>query len=139
MRPRDQTGLPSRRRSAYSSRRARRTEHRSSMVRRVNGKDDPPVSKKEIVRTIAEEMKADQAVVKEVVQRMLDRMLEVTATRGRLELRNFGVFQIKKRASRIARNPRTNQEVRVPAKLILSFRAGKNVRRRIQQANLPNA
>jgi len=96
------------------------------------------VSKKEIVRTIAEEMKVDQVVVKEVVQRLLDMILEITATRGRLELRNFGVFEIKERAARIARNPRTNEEVRVPAKLVLTFRAGKNIRRRMQHAAPPD-
>ena len=97
------------------------------------------MTKKEIVRTIAEEMKVDQAVVKEVVQRMLDRIVDVIATKGRLELRNFGVFEIKKRAARKARNPRTNQEVHVPSKLVLTFRAGKSVRHRVQQANLPDS
>jgi len=110
---------------------------RDPRPRRVNGKDDLTVSKKEIVRTIAEEMRLDQAIVKEVVQRTLDSMLEVIATRGRLELRNFGVFEIKRRASRIARNPRTNQEVRVPAKHVLTFRAGKNIRRKMQHVELP--
>jgi len=90
------------------------------------------VTKKEIVRQIAVELKVEQTLVKEIVQRCLDCIIDTAATEGRLELRNFGVFRVKQRAARKARNPRTNEEVLVPAKQILTFQAGKNVVRRIQ-------
>ena len=47
--------------------------------------------------------------------------------KGRIELRNFGVFEVKRRAARKARNPRTNEEVLVPARNVVVFQAGKNV------------
>lgn len=90
------------------------------------------MTKKEIVQIIADDIQADQALVKEVVQHCLDTMIDIVATKGRLELRNFGVFQVKKRAARKARNPRTNQAVHVPEKMALTFQPGKNVTRRIQ-------
>jgi len=90
------------------------------------------VTKNDIVRQIAQEMQIEQVLVKQVVQRCLDTIIETVANHGRLELRNFGVFQVKKRAARKARNPRTNQEVHVPSKHVLIFRAGKNVTKRVQ-------
>ena len=72
------------------------------------------------------------------MQRVFDQILDVLSEQGRIELRNFGVFEIKQRASRKARNPKTNQEVIVPAKRILSFRAGKNVAKRLLNAPVPS-
>lgn len=85
------------------------------------------MTKKEIVRRIATELGIDQVLTKEVVQRTLDIILETVAKEGRLELRNFGVFEVKVRAPRKARNPRTNEEVLVPAKGALAFQPGKKV------------
>ena len=102
------------------------------------------MTKKEMVRKIAAELDVDQVLTKKIVQRMLDMMLEAVAEDGRLELRNFGVFEAKTRAARKARNPRTNQEVLVPTKRILAFQAGKKVAARfaqmpLQQPGLTNA
>ena len=85
------------------------------------------LTKKEMVRKIAAELDADQVLTKRVVQRMLDMVLDTVVEEGRLELRNFGVFEAKVRAARKARNPKTNEEVHVPAKRVLSFQAGKKV------------
>ncbi|HET6430258.1 MAG TPA: HU family DNA-binding protein [Phycisphaerae bacterium] len=85
------------------------------------------MTKKEIVRRLAAEMNVDQSLAKKLVQRTLDMILQTTLTEGRIELRNFGVFEIKRRASRKARNPKTNEQVFVPAKSILCFQPGKNV------------
>lgn len=92
------------------------------------------MTKKEIVREIAAELNVDHTLTKQIVQMCLDRILQVLEDQGRIELRNFGVFEMKQRASRKARNPRTNQEVLVPAKRILTFRAGKNVAVKLLEA-----
>lgn len=89
------------------------------------------MTKKEIVREIAADLKVDQTITKDIVQQCLDRILKQLAEHGRIELRNFGVFEIKQRAARKARNPKTNQEVLVPPKRIVSFHAGKNVAHRL--------
>ncbi len=90
------------------------------------------MTKKRIVRKIAAELDVDQTLIKKVVQLCLDQMIETILTKGRLELRNFGVFQTKQRAARKARNPRTNEEVLVPPKRVITFQAGKNVNKRLQ-------
>ena len=68
------------------------------------------MTKKEIVQTIADETQIDHVIVKDIVQRCLNAMVDIVATKGRLELRNFGVFQVKRRAARKARNPRTTRK-----------------------------
>ena len=91
------------------------------------------MTKKEIVRRLAAEMNLDQSLTKKIVQRTLDMILETAIAEGRIELRNFGVFEVKHRAARKARNPKTNQEVDVPAKNVLSFQPGKNVANAVSQ------
>jgi hypothetical protein len=59
---------------------------------------------------------------------------------GRIELRNFGVFEVKRRAARRARNPRTGDKVYVPPKNVVTFKPGKEMEERVRQmdpANLP--
>ena len=53
--------------------------------------------------------------------------------RKRIELRNFGVFEVKKRAARKARNPRTGQRVDVPEKYVVTFKPGKEMEERVRQ------
>jgi nucleoid DNA-binding protein len=90
------------------------------------------VTKRDIVRQIAEELKVDQLLTKQIVQKCLDTILDTLDETGRIELRNFGVFEVKHRAARKARNPKTNQEVHVPPRRMITFQAGKNVAARIQ-------
>ena len=101
----------------------------------VNNREKTTLTKKEIVRRIATELGIDQALSKKVVQRTLDMILETLASEGRIELRNFGVFEVKRRAERKARNPKTNEEVIVPPKSVLSFQPGKNVAAMIMRSH----
>ncbi len=85
------------------------------------------MTKKEIVRRISEELGLKQTDTKEVVQRTFDAIIEALATEQRVELRNFGVFEVKKRAARKARNPKTGEEVLVPARFVVTFKPGKEM------------
>ena len=98
---------------------------------RTNRQEIVTVTKKEMVRQIAHELAVNQVLVKKILQFSLESMMETVVQGGRLELRNFGVFEVKRRAARKARNPKTNQEVFVPAKRVITFRASKNVSRRL--------
>ena len=95
------------------------------------------MTKKELVNRIAEEMNLDQVMTRDVVQRTLDLILETLAKHGRIELRNFGVFEVKTRAARKARNPKTNTELLVPPRSVLCFQPGKNVSALIERAHPP--
>ena len=91
------------------------------------------VTKKEIVKTISEEIGLTQLKTKEIVQKTFDAIVETLVEDGRIELRNFGVFEVKKRAARKARNPRTGQRVDVPEKYVVTFKPGKEMEERVRK------
>jgi len=91
------------------------------------------VTKKEIVKTISDEIGLTQLKTKEIVQKTFDSIIETLVEDRRIELRNFGVFEVKKRASRKARNPRTGDPVFVPAKFVVTFKPGKEMEARVRR------
>jgi nucleoid DNA-binding protein len=74
---------------------------------------------------VAERLKIRQAQAKVAVDLELESIGAILCKRGRIELRNFGVFEVKTRAARKARNPRTNTPLNVPARRVVTFQAGK--------------
>ena len=91
------------------------------------------MTKKEIVRTISEEIGLTQLKTKEIVQKTFDAIVETLVEDGRIELRNFGVFEVKRRAPRKARNPRTGDKVDVPEKFVVTFKPGKEMEARVRE------
>ena len=94
------------------------------------------MTKKEIVKTISEEIGLTQLKTKEIVQKTFDAIVETLVEEGRIELRNFGVFEVKKRAARKARNPRTGDKVFVPEKYVVTFKPGKEMEERVRQLEM---
>jgi nucleoid DNA-binding protein len=91
------------------------------------------MTKNDMAKAIAEEMDLTQMQVKEIIQRVLDGITETLVQEGRIELRNFGVFEVKKRKPRKGRNPRTGENVKVPAKLVVAFKPGREMEERVGQ------
>jgi integration host factor subunit beta len=91
------------------------------------------VTKKEIVKTISEEIGLTQLKTKEIVQKTFDAIVETLVEERRIELRNFGVFEVKQRAARKARNPRTGAKVNVPEKFVVTFKPGKEMEERVRE------
>src|SRR5215510_4993835 len=91
------------------------------------------VTKKEIVKTISEEIGMTQLKTKEIVQKTFNAIVETLVEERRIELRNFGVFEVKARAARKARNPRTGQRVDVPEKFVVTFKPGKEMEERVRE------
>lgn len=91
------------------------------------------MTKKEIVRTISEEIGLTQLQTKEIVQKTFDAIVEALVAERRIELRNFGVFEVKRRAPRKARNPRTGDKVFVPEKFVVTFKPGKEMEERVKE------
>ncbi len=89
------------------------------------------ITKKELVNRIAEETKQTKVVVKEILQRFLNTIIEELADGNRLEFREFGVFEVRKRAARKAQNPRTLEKVVVPQKRVVKFKVGRLMRERV--------
>ena len=90
------------------------------------------MTKKEIVKAISEELGLTQLKTKEIVQKTFDAIIETLVTDRRIELRNFGVFEVKERAARKARNPRTGERVDVPAKFVVTFKPGKEMEEKVR-------
>lgn len=97
------------------------------------------MTKKEIVRTISEEIGLTQLKTKEIVQKTFDAIVETLVEDGRIELRNFGVFEVKRRAPRKARNPRTGDKVDVPEKFVVTFKPGKEMEERVRELERQSA
>jgi nucleoid DNA-binding protein len=91
------------------------------------------VTKKEIVKQIADQVGLTQLKTKEIVQLTFDAIVETLLQdpEHRIELRNFGVFEVKRRKARKARNPRTAEKVDVPPKNVVTFKPGKEMEEKV--------
>ena len=90
------------------------------------------VTKKDLIDRISDATKQKRVVVKTVVQTFLENIIIELGKGNRLEFRDFGVFEPKTKASRIARNPRTGAKVQVPEKTVVKFKVGRLMKKKIQ-------
>jgi len=95
------------------------------------------VTKNDMVIEIAKKTNVEQQKVKQIVQLTLDSIVDILSSEKRIELRNFGVFEVRTRKARKARNPRTGAEVMVPSKQVVTFKAGKIMEERIEKTPAP--
>lgn len=89
------------------------------------------VTKKDLCEKIAKKTYSKNIKVKEDIQSFLDEIVGELSQGNRIELRDFGVFEIRKRAARKARNPRTGEEAFVPPKNVVIFKVGKLMREKV--------
>ncbi len=89
------------------------------------------ITKKELVHRIAERTGVTKVVAKDVIQSFLNAIIDELAEGNRLEFREFGVFESRERAARLAQNPRTLEKVPVPAKRIVKFKVGRLMRKKV--------
>lgn len=94
------------------------------------------MTKKEIVKQISEQLGLTQLKTKEIVQKTFDAIVETLLTERRIELRNFGVFEVKRRKARKARNPRTGAKVDVEPKNVVTFKPGKEMEERVRKLDM---
>ncbi len=87
------------------------------------------LTKRDLVVRISEETGLIQTQVFDVVQKTLDHIAESLAKGDKVELRNFGVFEVKIRKARVGRNPNKPEvDVPIPARSMVKFKAGKEMR-----------
>ena len=86
------------------------------------------VTKKEIIDRIAERTQAKRVLVKRITQAFLEEIIAELGKNNRLEFRDFGVFETRTRAARIAQNPKTLARVNVPPKRTVKFKMGRLMR-----------
>ena len=90
------------------------------------------LTKREIVLNISNETGLVQQEVANVVQKTLERIIEALAKGGSIELRNFGVFEVKLTKPRIGRNPNVPGSIHIiPARATVKFKSGKIMKQRV--------
>ena len=89
------------------------------------------MTKKDIVRRIADELDRTTIETAPIVQKTLDAIINVLAEDGRVELRNFGVFTVKQRKGRQGRDPRTGEKVMVGERMVVTFKPGQVLKERV--------
>ncbi len=92
------------------------------------------ITKKELIYRISEKSGQKKIVTKNIIQAFIDEIIDELGQGNRLEFREFGVFELKDRAARKARNPRTGESVQVPAKKVVHFKAGRLMKEKISSA-----
>ena len=90
------------------------------------------MTKKDIVLKITDMTGIKQIDVKKIVQLTFDVVIEALERGEKIELRNFGVFKLKTRRSRLGRNPRTGESVPVPSRRVVVFKPGLEMKQKIR-------
>jgi len=90
------------------------------------------VTKRELILSVADRLGYTQNEVANIVQATLDGITETLTEGSRLEIRNFGVFEVKTREARVGRNPRTGDEVSISDKRVATFKPGKALKELVQ-------
>jgi integration host factor subunit beta len=92
------------------------------------------ITKKQLTDRIADRINEKRVVVKQIVQLFLDEVIDELAAGNRLEFRDFGVFETRRRKPRVAQNPRTLERVHVPVKWTVKFKVGRMMKQKVQEA-----
>ena len=92
------------------------------------------VTKKELIDRIADATSTKRVAAKRIIQCFLDTIIDELSQGNRLEFRDFGVFEHKDRSGRVAQNPKTMEQVRVPAKRTVKFKMGRMMKKRLQES-----
>ncbi len=90
------------------------------------------MTKKDMVIKISEETGLKQTDIKIIVQKALDHIIAALVRGETVELRNFGVFKVRSRRSRVGRNPRTGTKVPIPERKAVSFKVGMVMKKKVK-------
>lgn len=90
------------------------------------------VTKRDVVERISERTGLKKTDVKAVLQEFLDEIVRELGDGNRLEFRDFGVFEVRTRAARIAQNPKTLEPVTVPEKSTVKFKPGRRMKQTLE-------
>lgn len=91
------------------------------------------MTKRDLVIKVATELNLTQKVVKSVIEKVLDEIIESLDAGHKIELRNFGILKVKTRKPRIGRNPRTGVTVPIEAKRAVCFKPGKILKKKLEK------
>lgn len=90
------------------------------------------MNKGELIDEVANEIVCTKVETKIIVKCIFKKITDCLAKGDVVRLVGFGTFGIRKRAAREARNPRTGEKISVPAKSVLFFKAGKELKKKVK-------
>ena len=90
------------------------------------------MTKRDLILKVSDSTGIRQNLVREVVQKTFDVMLQAMLNGEKIEIRNFGIFKTKVRKPRVGRNPKTGQVVQVPERRVVVFKLGQKVKENLQ-------
>ena len=93
------------------------------------------MTKRELVMLVANRLGMTQSDVSRIIEGAFETITKSLSDGQRWELRDFGVFEVKSRASRIGRNPRTGEQVPVSERRVVTFRPGKRMKEMVSGAD----
>lgn len=86
------------------------------------------ITKKQLVEKISTETEQTKVMTKQTIQLFLDTITQELEEGNRIELRDFGVLEVKQRAARVGRNPKTGEPVKVPTRKVVTFKVGRKMK-----------
>jgi len=92
------------------------------------------MTKNELARELAEELELPRRQVVDLIEAMLEKITDVLKSGDKVQLTPFGQFKVRDRAARVARNPKTGEPIKVPAKRVLKFIAGRTLKEAVGTA-----
>lgn len=92
------------------------------------------MTKNELARELAEELDMPRRQMVELIDALLEKFTDVLKSGDKVQLTPFGQFKVRDRAARIARNPKTGEPIKVPAKRVLKFIAGRTLKEAVGTA-----
>ena len=84
--------------------------------------------KSDLVRELAQKLDIKEKEALFIMDKVIESIKETVAREGRLEIRDFGVFEVKKRKKRLGRNPKSKKEYPIPPHNSVNFRPGKDIK-----------
>ncbi|MFM7467917.1 MAG: HU family DNA-binding protein [Vampirovibrionales bacterium] len=94
------------------------------------------MNKEELVQEVAKKTKASQKDVADILTALLETVEKTVAKGKKVTLVGFGTFEPRKRSARTGRNPQTGEELKIPAKVVPAFTAGKRFRDQVATAKV---
>jgi len=92
------------------------------------------MTKNELARELAEELELPKRQVVDMIEALLEKVTDVLKSGDKVQLTPFGQFKVRDRAARVARNPKTGEPIKVPAKRVLKFIAGRTLKEAVGTA-----
>ncbi|MBI4553654.1 MAG: HU family DNA-binding protein [Candidatus Latescibacteria bacterium] len=90
------------------------------------------MTKADIVARIAQQTGMTKADTADVLDSLLEAISAALGRGEKIEMRGFGIFKVEKRKARVARNPKTGQEIRIPPRSVPVFKPSDHLKGRVQ-------